>query len=299
MVKNNLKYLRMVGTVIVLIITVAVFSYYIKEHPAVVSQIKKMDPLSVVLILLLYFGYTIALSAATVVSVLMCGKRLGQKESFNLSASSSIANFFGPLQSGPGVRALYLKKRHGISIKRYGLATLYYYGFYAFFSGLFLISGDQRFRWPLLLLLLSGATFTVYYIRRRSKYSKAGSSVHVQGSNLLKLAFATFIQLSFTAAIYFVELTALGTHVSVAQALSYCGAANFALFVSITPGAIGFREAFLVFSEHLHHIGNTTIVTANLLDRGVYILFLGLIFIWLITSHAQKQFTLHQEGSTK
>ncbi len=295
--KTKLYYLRAIGTIAILILTVGAFIYYIRTHAAVITQIKRLDLTSIGLILLLYLGYTTALSAATIISVRICGKNLGKKEGFNLSASSSIANFFGPLQSGPGVRAVYLKKKHGISIKSYGLATLYYYGFYAFFSGLFLLSGDNRFRIPLGLLLILGVIVTVFYIHRQSQKNTT-SSTHVKIANLAKLGAATFIQLAFTAAIYFVELTALGSHVSVSQALSYCGAANFALFVSITPGAIGFREAFLVFSQHLHHISNTTIVTANLVDRGVYVIFLGLIFIWLASSHARKHYFIKEKSET-
>ena len=109
---------------------------------------------------------------------------------------------------------------------------------------------------------------------------------------LAKLALATLLHLSCTVAIYFIELSSLGIHVSISQAMSYSGAANFALFVSLTPGAIGFREAFLVFSERLHHIANSTIVTANIMDRGIYVLFLGLLFIWLGVTHTKNQINL-------
>ena len=64
-------------------------------------------------------------------------------------------------------------------------------------------------------------------------------------------------------------------------------AANFSLFVAITPGAIGIREAFLVFSESLHHIPHDIVISANILDRGIYVVFLGLLFLWLITTHTQ------------
>ena len=70
--------------------------------------------------------------------------------------------------------------------------------------------------------------------------------------------------------------------------------ANFALFVSLTPGAIGIREAFLVFSQDLHHIPNDIIVAANVLDRAVYILFLGLLFIIVLLMHAGSKLQLQK-----
>jgi len=72
----------------------------------------------------------------------------------------------------------------------------------------------------------------------------------------------------------------------------YTGAANFALFVSITPGAIGFRESFLLFSQHLHHIDSSTIVAANLIDRSVYIVLLLLLAAGIFGTHAQRRFKI-------
>jgi uncharacterized membrane protein YbhN (UPF0104 family) len=56
----------------------------------------------------------------------------------------------------------------------------------------------------------------------------------------------------------------------------------------LTPGAIGFREAFLIFSQNLHHIPNDIIVAANILDRAVYIVFLCLLFLVVLALHANK-----------
>ena len=76
--------------------------------------------------------------------------------------------------------------------------------------------------------------------------------------------------------------------------MSYTGAANFALFVSLTPGAIGIRESFLFFSQRLNHITNAAIVGANVLDRTVYVIFLGLIFIVLLIIRGKTIFSFRQ-----
>jgi uncharacterized membrane protein YbhN (UPF0104 family) len=97
--------------------------------------------------------------------------------------------------------------------------------------------------------------------------------------------------------IYFVELRAFAPYVRIGEALSYTGAANFALFVSITPGAIGFRESFLLFSQKLHHMTNTTIAAASVLDRSVYVSLLLVMAIAIFGLHANKRFKLHRDGS--
>jgi uncharacterized membrane protein YbhN (UPF0104 family) len=90
--------------------------------------------------------------------------------------------------------------------------------------------------------------------------------------------------------IYYTELRSL-SHVSFGQALIYAGAADFALFVSLTPGAIGFRESFLLFSRDLHHIGSGTIAAASLIDRAIYIILLGILFVIALSFHAKSFLT--------
>jgi uncharacterized membrane protein YbhN (UPF0104 family) len=86
---------------------------------------------------------------------------------------------------------------------------------------------------------------------------------------LLYVGLASCLQVSLLVGIFFVELHAVGSHANLGQVVTYTGAANLALFVSITPGAIGFRESFLILSERLHHINNATILAANVIDCSV------------------------------
>jgi uncharacterized membrane protein YbhN (UPF0104 family) len=74
--------------------------------------------------------------------------------------------------------------------------------------------------------------------------------------------------------------------------MSYAGAANFSLYVSITPDGVGIREAFLVFSQHIHHVSTKDIVSANVIDRAVYVVFLGLLFVVVLGMHAKDKLKL-------
>ena len=200
----------------------------------------------------------------------LCGIKLNKQNNLLLNAYTTVINFFGPLQSGPAFRAVYLKKRYNLSLKKYAAATLFYYFFFALISAVFLFSGV--FKWWIVPIVLIFAL--ILFTSHKNPYVQK----KIEGLNIQYwyfLAFATFVQLAIVATIYFIELHTLshGT-VSVSQAIIYTGAANFALFVSITPGAIGFREAFLAFSRNLHHIGGGLIISANILDRAMYLLLL-------------------------
>jgi hypothetical protein len=83
------------------------------------------------------------------------------------------------------------------------------------------------------------------------------------------------------------------------QAVVYGGAANFSLFVALTPGAIGFREAFLEFSRQLHHIPTSGILAASVIDRSVYVAFLGLLFLMTVGLHVGDRFGKASEEAAK
>ena len=293
-----MKKWRPILSIGILLLTIFVFARYLVLNPEVVRQLRQVNPLYIFLIMGLYLGIIFSLTIVNTISVRLCGKKIGKKESFNLTSTSSIANFFGPLQSGVGIRAVYFKTKLGIPIKQYGLASLYYYGMYAFLSGMFLLFGNPSLRLPLFICLLGGLIATIFYIRYKTNQAHI-KNPHITIELLLKLFFTVLLQLSLITIIYFLQLQALGKSPDLSQVISYSGAANFSLFVAITPGAIGIREAFLVFSQNLHHINRDLVVAANILDRGIYVLFLGLLFIWLVSTHAQIKIKSRQTEKTQ
>lgn len=295
------KHIKAILAPIILMVTVAVFVWYLHGHPEIVRQLTHINPALLVALVLLYCIAFTAVVAQLQISVLMYKKRMGIQENFLLSAYSSLANFFGPGQSGPGVRGLYLKKRHNMRIKDYVFATLLYYACYAIISACLMLGGVRPW-WQTVGFVLAAAGCSAFVIRWYSKRSKLNES----RSSILRFGgwmfVATVVQLLVQVVIYSVELHAVGAHASLGQAISYTGAANFALFAALTPGAIGIREAFLVFTHNLHHIGNSTIVAANIVDRAAYIVFLGVLFVMVFSLHANRRLKLRQlqqESETK
>jgi uncharacterized membrane protein YbhN (UPF0104 family) len=276
---------RPIATVMVLIVTIAGFIYYFASHPQVRQQLHQTSMLTLLVLFGLYLLVLVALSMVTLTTLRLCNIRLAPAESTLLTMYASVINFFGPLQSGPAFRGVYLKRKHGLDLKKYTLATLVFYGLYALFSGIFLLSGILGW-W-----LLIGGAFAVAalaYVRR----SNQPLLQRFQALNLdaiYALAAATLFQVGLVAVIYFVELRSISPGVHFSQAVIYAGAANFSLFVSLTPGAIGFRESFLLFSQRLHHISSSTIVAANIIDRSMYIVLLAVIGLIIFGTHAQHR----------
>lgn len=277
------RYLRPILTIAVLAATLGLFAYYFATNETVRQQLSQTSPTLIAILLALYIGTILALALVFHATLRLCKLQLKSRETSLLTAYSSVINFFGPLQSGPAFRAVYLKKKHNLNLKNYTAATLVYYFFYGAFSCLLLVSG--LLGWWLLPLTLVGLGLMLS-LRRMPKVSARLQNLDLK--NWYYLAAATALQVAIVAVIYYTELHNLDSSIGISQALIYTGAANLALFVSLTPGAIGFRESFLLFSQRLHDINTQTIIAANILDRAMYISLMLLLAIFIFGTHAHR-----------
>lgn len=286
MLKKNLKPAL---ALLIIAATIGAFVYYIKNHPETLAQIKQLPPALIIVLLLLYGSFLLSLLILTIGSLKVYGKRMSRQENVLFNAYSLLINFFGPGQSGPAFRGVYLKKKHDLGYKKYLFVTLIFYAFYAVLSALMAFVGTRPW-WQTALLMIgvgaaSGLVLRLY--KKRSRQAAGGGMF--TPANLGIILGATVLQLAALTTIYFVELNNVGANVSFGQVLAYTGVSNFALFVALTPGAIGIREAFLVFSQNLHGIDSSTIVAANVIDRSVYLVFLGIIFLIVLATHTKQK----------
>jgi len=282
------KRLKQIASITILLVTAALFTYYFSTHPELWTQLQSIPRGVFITVLLLNFCVVIALGFVLMATIKLCNISLGPHESILVTMYSSIINFFGPLQSGPAFRAVYFKKKHNLKIKDYTLATFVYYFLFGGFSGLFLVSG--LLGWWMLPLSALGIVLVVLALRTSPNLFSRLQRFSLKAFGYLALA--TLLQVVIMSIIYFVELRSIDSSISFGQAAVYTGAANFALFVSITPGAIGFREAFLVFSEHLHNISYQTIIAANVIDRSMYIVLLLILSVVIFGTHASRKISL-------
>ncbi|HSX44675.1 MAG TPA: lysylphosphatidylglycerol synthase domain-containing protein [Candidatus Saccharimonadales bacterium] len=271
-----------------LLLVAVAFTYYWRAHPELNQNLSRLSTLTFTKVILLYGLMLVVLVGIYDTILKLCRKSIPLQEHTQLTIYSSIANFFGPLQSGPGVRSIYLKQKHQVKFKDYATATVIYYLMFAGISGLALISGLRPIWLALIIVVVVALIVLVLYLsigRYRPQLIKDDYSL----SLLSRLALITFAQVLLVSLIYFIELKSINSHINFSQAIVYTGAANFSLFVSLTPGALGFRESFLLFSQHLHHINASTIIIANVIDRAAYITFLAGLFIVAMALHAKSK----------
>lgn len=274
-------------SIFIILLTIAAFAFYLNRHYYLVKQILHTPPLTIIGLFLLYTVLFASLVFIMQSSLRICKKTLGIKENFLLNAYSSLVNFFIPGQGGIAIRGIYLKRIKKLAYRNFLFATLIYYMFYAIISTLLLFANSKV--WWLAVVAALIVAFAcmgiIHFYKKRYKTSEAeldASPIH-----LFLLFSATLFQTIIQIIIYMVELHSVNSHISLRQTITYTGAANFALFVALTPGAIGIRESFLLLTRRLHHISSSNIVAANVIDRAVFIIFLGILFLVTIGFHAK------------
>lgn len=288
---SKLKKLRPLLVAGIIALTIGAFIYYFHQHPQYLTELFSINFLVIVLLMLVNFALISTVALMNHTSTRMCQVELGKRESMLLTIYSSLANFFGPLQSGPGVRAGYLKTRYRVRIRDFTFVTLIGYGFYAVISALFLVIGVMKW-WVSGLVVLAAGIVAFGVIRWfAAKNERKKTNVVLSARHMGILGAATFVQVTLMSIRYGIELSAVGAHVTLGQIISYTGAANFSLFVSITPDGIGIREAFLLFAQRLHGVPTHDIVAASLIDRASYVVFLAILGIIALALHAHKRFT--------
>jgi hypothetical protein len=279
-VRFALRHKRAIA-IAVLVVFFVLVGVYIAVDPSIFVRAVSIGWKNIALLVVLYCGVICTHFGILMATIRLCGTKLGAREALLLIIYSTVANFFGPLQSGPGVRAAYLKTRIGLRFRDFTLATLFYYAaFGAFNVGLLFLSIAP---WLSALAGLAVVAIIVFVWRRY----KLGSRVRA----LWVIAAVTLVQVVVMSTIFFVELNAVSSSfVSYVRALIYGGSANLSLFVSITPGGIGFREAFLVFARGLHHVPVDIIASAGIVDRAFYVLFLAVLLIFSSLLHLRGRF---------
>lgn len=283
--------LRAIIAFLIVALTLVLFIAFFVNNPNVVKQLEQVSVSTLVTLFGLYIIFTFSISLIVTATVKICKAAITRKESFLLTSYSAVINFFGPLQSGPAFRAIYLNQKHNVPIKKYTVASVGYYVIYGLISVLLLLSSYLGvFFVPILLVSLLVAGLVFYKFEGLSQKG-------LNNAAWLRLLAATLLQILILIIIFGIELKTIQSDISWSQILVYTGAANLALFVSITPGAIGFREAFLVFSQKLHGIDTSTIVAANTIDRGVYVIMLIGLSVLIAITHSKDRFQLTSQGN--
>lgn len=274
--------------VLLLVLVLALFIWYFFTHQDQFQRIGNLNILQVVGILIGQSLVIISNIYIIVLFVRFVGKHIRVPDAARIAAYSSLVNFFGFLQGGVGLRAVFLKKQFDISIKRYFALTLSQY--FVLFSiagfmivaGLYMTLGSQ---WTAPVLAVIFGTLAIAYVVARFFEPKVfraiaerlrDISIVFQIKPLLGLFLACLLQLAGAMLANAIELSAVGSNVTIGGLLVYTGVSQFSILIALTPGAIGIREGLLLLIQNQMQLTTQDIILASTIDRVVYFITLGL-----------------------
>lgn len=290
------RHVRIVLIIVIMSITFGLFGYYLMHNPQTLEAVFSLSPLTLAILSVAYACTVISNAFVLWASLKIINKPMKFTENIALTGYSSIVNFFGPLQSGPGFRAAYLKKQHNVSIKSFFYLTVLFYIVFALINSLvigvsILGTTNLQFLVAIILFLLIMACIAWLFRSKLNPILKSLRRIHLNNRYTWYIITGAIALSLSTSLAYFIELTHIDSSITVWQSLIYTAAANLALFVALTPGAIGFRETFLLLTEKLHGISPDTIIAASVIDRAFYVVFLLVLFVVLVTLGFKNRIT--------
>lgn len=303
--KNLWKYIKVLITIAILIFFVYYFIENQEDFLLVLST-----PVKYLIMIAIPFGILVLLDGVFIKVILKTfNQSISVLESFYVSNISYLGNYFLPMRGGAVIRSVYLKKNFNFPYT-YFVSTLY--GFYIIvflvnsFLGLVALLVIQ-FKYGvvsiplyvffgllfLLMLLLSLFKFPTEKINQGryrivNKVLKIikdifnGWNIIISNKQLLiSLILITIAKFVVSAFLFFIEFTALGIESNFVNVLLYNCLSGVSLLVSLTPGSLGVREGIFVITSDILGISNEQVMQLALLDRGMVVITLVVLFIIL------------------
>lgn len=297
---------KMVLSIVVLAVVVAIAAWYIVGHRDDFKRVLEIGPASFAELsaLCLIAIWISGLHVSVLVKIF--GARLGGWEAFGLSAANTMANFYFT-KGGMATKGLYLKRIHGFSYTHFlstlagaYVVSLVTYGTVGLI--LYLISGGNgQYRIEIFAIfgaLIAGGLLPLALPRMHGRIQRflpekvqrvmeGWEQVRRHRSNLATLSALTAVYVIVGGLRLFVSYKALGYAVTLLPCLVIATLQSMTVIFTVTPGAVGVRQALVGYGSEMLDIGATEGVVASTIDHGVgtlWVFIIGIIFtnyIWV------------------
>lgn len=304
--KNN----RRILSVTVVVLAISLFTWYFFSH---INDFRLLLNVGLSYIVLLAAVGVVGIAVNGIFmkwSLLLFDKSIGIAESVRVSLISSAGNFFAPAGSGLGFRALYLKKRHHLAYSDYisivfcnyilaflinsilGLCALY--SLYPLHGN----GGSSLVVLTIVFFVLMLASIGALFIRKSIKpgrqfnnkvlrkiyevYSRIAFGWKLITSNkkiMLGLLSLTLTNTLLMVLGSYLVMSSIGIHIPLAGLILFSVLGSFSVFVNITPGNLGVKEAIYILFSSVIGLGTTEILSISIVDRTV--LFIVLLVLWV------------------
>lgn len=279
---------------IITILVFLLFAIYITRNLESFKQVEVVYPLLFLPLLILSISLLIT-NGLLLEKLLSPFKiKLSVKEWLGLSVITTAGNLLTPFQGGMIARALYLKSKHNFSYTNFlsalsGIYIIVFWvnSFVALLSMLLIKQFYSTFSWLIFitfLIIFSALSFIIVFspkIKRAFKWEILNKVVRVINGwlviknnkrTVLFVALISSLNVLLMSASSFLEFKTLGVEISFLKALFVSIVSTLSLFISITPGSLGIKEAFMAFTSNVVGISPANAIIVSALDRLISLL---------------------------
>ena len=283
-----------------LVIFLVALVYYVFKN---LDDFKSLAQLDLKYIVIAFFLRTLQLMISGIfimdlVNLFLKKDKLGFMESFYISVFSALGNFFGFLQGGVGMRAIYLKDKYNLDYSSFTLTvvihytiTFLIYGFAGIVAIVLLNQVQPELIIPMTLITFGSfiALFSLnipilkeIYELRIFKFLSKFLNQLVKLPYLFKSNFKLFLRLKFlyllrfliACIIQYLFFISLGFKVSIFTLMFYTSITGLSIIVNLTPASIGFREGIFLLIQDYLGLSTNEILQLAILDRTILVLVL-------------------------
>lgn len=244
-------------------------------------------------------------------------------EGVYLAIISSIGNFFAPAGAGFGYRAFYLKRKYDLAFSDYASVLSGYFVISFFINSIagliaiqFLGGKGEAQRDVIILGLLAVLVFSIIAsiikVPQKLVDSTKNSLLHgilsilhrvTNGWRkilstkdvLIKLVLLTLLSLFLSMATTTLIISSLHLSTTLSAITLYSVLGSLSIFINITPGNLGIKEAIYLFAASVMGFSIGQIVLIALVERGV--IFVTLLLLWLGTKRMKRRLDMPEATS--
>ena len=288
---------KQIFQILVLVILIGWFWVYFFQNIDEFRQIKIVNAFYIVPLGILFIFSLINNGLILKYFLIPFGIKLKFKEWFGLAVITSMGNYLTPFRGGAVARAVYLKKIHQFSYTHFlsTLAGMYVvifliYSFIGILSVFFLHQFLGIFNVLIFIVFLGLFLFLLGIVIfspkiQETKFPFLNFFINIiNGCHLTKsdkkvvgiIGLISLINVGIMVLMMFLGFRVFGIEIPLLSVLFLSIVSTLGLFISITPGALGIKEAIVAFTAVVINIPISQALTVSILDRVVG---LGIIFI--------------------
>lgn len=294
MLNNKQNIFRKLLSIILIIFFILIALYIILKNQSILVKIKDIEPIQ--LIPLFFLSIIFALISGIFLKKLyrFFGIKLTNLESFFISIVGVLANYTSVFQGSAIARGVYLKKKYNLNLSDFSSSLL---------GSNIIVLTVLSFSCTLSFLLLNGLTF--FYLKfawflvfldivlliilfftpnvsieKLPFITSVLSSWHRLSKDkkiVLELSCLSFVHLIIASFMMIIEFAVIKTDINFTSALFLSSISSLTIFFNITPGAIGVKEGFMVFSAYKLGINPTDAIIVAGIDRAIFLVIVLLL----------------------